>query len=418
MTLGRAVIVKGQLNMLDNKIDLPYTRAVLKDITAQKIVEQQGEQMKMRLSKFFTHAPDAVVVINEKQIITEWNLKSELIFGYSYTEATGMPLSELIIPHRYREAHLQGMSRFINTGVGPVLNKTIEISALHKSGHEFPVSLSISNVKIDNEWMFVAFVTDITERKELEAVAIQKETELLHSQLLDEYKSNFITIASHELKTPLTSIKGYAQLANKLAERGADSKMAAFLTKIDEQTNKLSHLIAELMDLSKIETGKLSINKQPVEFDGFLKEIIDSLRLVTKQHPIIIVRSAVAQLVIDPIRIEQVINNLISNAEKYSEQESIIEISSYIKQGFLIVQVRDSGIGLAKENFEMIFDRFFRVKEITKHINGFGIGLFISSEIINQHNGHIWVESELGKGSTFSFSLPLFNEDSADVSDK
>ncbi len=407
---GHSILVKGQISMLDNKKDLPYTRAVLRDITAQKKIEQQNEVAKQRLSKFLRHAPDAVIVINEKQIIEEWNLKAELLFGYAYSEALGMPLSELIIPHRYREAHVQGMGRFISTGIGPVLNKTIEISALNKSGHEFPVSLSISNVKIEDKWTFVAFIADITERKELEALANQKETELMQSQLLDEQKTNFLTIASHELKTPLTAIKGYTQLAYNLTKNDQDSIILPFLAKIDEQTNKLSHLIAELMDLSKIETGKLSIHKQPVEFDKFLQETIESLRQGVKHHPIVITASAKVTLAIDAARIEQVVNNLVNNAEKYSEKESAIEISSYIKEHFLIVQVRDKGIGLAKENFETIFDRFFRVKEITNHVNGFGIGLFICSEIIKQHDGHIWVQSELGEGSTFSFSLPILNE--------
>lgn len=291
--------------------------------------------------------------------------------------------------------------------VGPVLNKTIEISALHRSGHEFPVSLSISNVRIDGEWMFVAFITDITKRKELEALAIEKESELLRSKLLDERKTNFLTIASHELRTPLTTIKGYAQLVHNISKQEKYSKIQPFLTKIDEQTNKLRHLVNELMDLSKIDTGKLSINKQSVEFDKFLYETIDSLHQGIKQRPIIVVSSAVAMIEIDAFRIEQVINNLVSNAEKYSEIGAPIEICSYIQKDFLIVKVTDMGIGLAQENFEKIFDRFFRVKEITNHVNGFGIGLFICAEIIKQHNGHIWVESKQGKGSTFSFSLPL-----------
>jgi len=404
---GHSIVLRGQVSMLDNKKDLPYTRAILKNITAQKIIAQQSELTKARLSKFFKHAPDGIIVINEKQIIEEWNIKSEVIFGYTYDEANGMPLSELIIPQRYREAHLQGMNHFIKTGVGPVLNKTIEINALHKSGNEFPVSLSISNVRIEDEWMFVAFISDITQRKELEALAIQKETALMQSQLLDERKTNFLTVASHELRTPLTSIKGYTQLAHQISESEQHSKVTPILSKIDAQTNKLSHLITELMDLSKIETGKLNIHKKPVEFDKFLNETIDSLRQTTQNHPIIILSSARVTLEIDAARIEQVINNLINNAEKYSENGSAIEISSYIKDGFLILRVIDKGIGIEEENFETIFDRFFRVKEITNHINGFGIGLFICSEIVKQHKGHIWVESTLSKGSTFSFSLPL-----------
>ncbi|MFD2144385.1 sensor histidine kinase [Mucilaginibacter antarcticus] len=404
---GRSIILKGQISIIDNNKERPYTRAVLKNITAHEIIAQQQEQIKNRIHGFFKYAPVGIIVINESQIIEEWNLKSEAILGYTFDEARGMPLSELIIPYRYREAHLQGMKHFIKTGVGPVLNKTIEISALHKSGNEFPVTLSISNIKFGNEWMFIAFINDVTEKKELEALAIRRETELTQSQLLDERKTNFLTVASHELKTPLTAIKGYAQIAHKVSEVNAYDKIKPYLSKIDAHTNKITHLISELMDLSKIETGKLRINKQPIEFGKFLSEIIDSSRQIIPKHTIILVKSTDVILEIDSSRIEQVVNNLISNAEKYSEPGTTIEISSYIKEEFLIVQVTDHGIGLAEENLEIIFDRFFRVEEITNHINGFGIGLSICSEIIKQHNGHIWVESTLSKGATFSFSLPL-----------
>jgi PAS domain S-box-containing protein len=406
---GRSIILRGQISIIDHVKDLPYTRAVLRNITAQEIIAQQQEQTKNRIHDFFKYAPVGIIVINESQIIEEWNLKSEAIFGYTYDEANGMPLSELIIPYRYREAHLQGMKHFIKTGNGPVLNKTIEISALHKNGNEFPVNLSISNIKFGNEWRFIAFINDVTEKKELEELAIRRETELMQSQLLDERKTNFLTVASHELKTPLTAIKGYSQIAHKVSEVNAYEKVKPYLHKIDEHTNKITHLIAELLDLSKIETGKLRLNKQPIEFGQLLNEIIDSSRQTVQKHPIILVSSVNIIIEIDSSRIEQVINNLISNAEKYSEPGSVIEISSYIKEDFLIVQVTDNGIGLAKENLEIIFDRFFRVEEITNHINGFGIGLSICSEIVKQHNGHIWVESTLGEGSTFSFSLPLLN---------
>lgn len=113
---GRSVPVKGHVRVLDNTVQSPYTRAVLKNITSQKVIEREREQARIRLSKFFRHAPDAVIVIDQKQIVVEWNLKAELIFGYTYEEAFGKPLSDLIIPNRYCEAHLQGINRFISSG--------------------------------------------------------------------------------------------------------------------------------------------------------------------------------------------------------------------------------------------------------------------------------------------------------------
>ncbi len=123
--------------------------------------------------------PDGIVVINEHQEIMEWNPKAEMIFGFTAAEVIGKLLSDIIIPPQYREAHIKGMSHFLKTGEGPVLNKTIEITALHKKGNEFYINLSVSNVKLGNEWIFIAFLSDISERKKTEETLIRKEAELL-----------------------------------------------------------------------------------------------------------------------------------------------------------------------------------------------------------------------------------------------
>ncbi len=157
-------------------------------MTGKKAAEKKSEDTEKRLKTFFKSAPDAIIVIDERQQIIEWNSKAEIIFGYSAHEVIGKTLSETIIPEQYREAHIQGMAHFLKTGEGPVLNKTIEITALHKNGHEFYINLSISNVKLEGEWIFIAFLSDITERKKTEETLIRKEAELLKVKLLEEKK--------------------------------------------------------------------------------------------------------------------------------------------------------------------------------------------------------------------------------------
>ncbi len=176
---GKEIVGEGQLGCSYVNEKPIYTRCVFKNITAKKAAEKKIEESEKRLKTFFNGGPDAVIVINENQQILEWNPKAEQIFGYTAAEVIGKTLSEIIIPLQYREAHKKGMAHYLKTGEGPVLNKTIEITALHKNEHEFYINLSISNVKLEGEWIFIAFLSDISERKKTEQMLIRKEAELL-----------------------------------------------------------------------------------------------------------------------------------------------------------------------------------------------------------------------------------------------
>jgi len=403
------VIVEGQLGCSYTKDRPVYTRGVFKNITAKKIAEKKIEESEKRLKTFFRSGPDAVIVINEHQLILEWNPKAEIIFGYTAKEVIGKPLSETIIPHQYREAHKKGMSHFLKTGEGPVLNKTIEITALHKKGHEFYVNLSISNVKVEGVWLFIAFLSDITERKKTEEALIRKEAELLKVTLLEEKKDEFISIASHELKTPLTTIKAYAQLALTFCTDKYPEPVRQYLSKVDEYASKLNFLINELLDVSRIHAGKLRLTQTEVEIDSFLPELLNSMQQITSNHTLTLEKNEAARVTIDTVRLEQVITNLISNAAKYSPGKEKIIINSVKKDSTIVISFKDFGIGIPNDKISKIFDRFYRVDELSKDYSGLGIGLFISSEIIKQHGGKIWAESIEGKGSTFYFSLPVIN---------
>ncbi|MEP6927059.1 MAG: PAS domain S-box protein, partial [Ginsengibacter sp.] len=178
---NKLIIGDGQVGCSYKNGEPVYTRCVFKNITIRRKAEKELEESEKRLKVFFRSGPDAVIIINEYQQILEWNPKAEAIFGFTEKEISGKTLSETIIPHQYRGAHLKGMQHFLNTGEGAVLNKTIEITALHKNGKEFYVSLSISNVRLDDRWLFIAFLSDISERKKTEEALIRKEAELMQS---------------------------------------------------------------------------------------------------------------------------------------------------------------------------------------------------------------------------------------------
>ena len=405
---GKEVVGEGQIGCAYD-IDQPlYTRCVFKNITSKKIAGKKIEESERRLKIFFKSGPDAVVIVNQNQQILEWNPKAENIFGFTPHEVIGKALSETIIPQQYREAHIEGMSHFLKTGEGPVLNKTIEITALHKKGHEFYINLSISSVKLEGKWIFIAFLSDISERKKTEETLIQKQAELLKVKLLEERKDEFISIASHELKTPLTTIKAYTQLAISLSE-GSSPVIVQYLQKVDQYAGKVNYLINELLDVSRIQAGKLSLTETDVQVESFIPEVLDSIQHITQTHKLILNSIEAAQVKIDTIRLEQVITNLISNAAKYSPGQDKIIVNCNKINGTMVISFTDFGIGIPKEKISKIFDRFYRVDEVSKEFSGLGIGLYVSAEIIKQHGGKIWAESVEGEGSTFYISLPIIN---------
>lgn len=210
------------------------------------------------------------------------------------------------------------------------------------------------------------------------------------------------------MKTPVTTIKAFAQIALKQAEKNADTSILEYLKKINLHTNKLDSLLTELLDVSKIHAGRLTLSYTIVDFGSYLDEVIQSIKYVTPSHKINVTVKENAKVEIDTLRIEQVITNLLNNAAKYSPGKKYIDIETHVENGFLITAVKDYGIGISQKNLKKLFDRFYRVEETSKTYTGLGIGLFISNEIIKQHNGKMWVESKEGEGSVFYFSLPLY----------
>ncbi|HEY8782665.1 MAG TPA: ATP-binding protein [Mucilaginibacter sp.] len=221
-------------------------------------------------------------------------------------------------------------------------------------------------------------------------------------------KNDFIAMASHELKTPLTSLKAYIQLLTQRLGPSGDHFINNALSKANNQVNKMTDLIHGFLDLSKLESGKLHLKLQDFDIGRLINDTVMEISALNSGHLIdfdlpedIIVKA-------DQEKIEEVISNFLSNAMKYSHKGSKISIVCKKLNGSIQVSVIDEGIGINVKDHEKLFHRFYRVEnEKMKNITGFGIGLYLSSEIIQRHKGKIWVESEEGKGSTFYFSLPL-----------
>jgi PAS domain S-box-containing protein len=230
--------------------------------------------------------------------------------------------------------------------------------------------------------------------------------DITERRLHDQRKDEFLSIASHELKTPLTSIKAY----NQLMKRTADPKhIAGFVAKSADHISRLERLINDLLDVTKINAGKVVYAMEPFDFGQMIRDSVESIQHTAKQQ-IILQSIANAEYTGDHYRLEQVMNNFLSNAVKYSPRADKIIVNSIAEDNHILVSVQDFGIGIAKENLLNLFDRYYRVDNTAMRFEGLGLGLFISSEILKRHKGSFWIESEPGIGSTFFFRLPLYKE--------
>lgn len=220
-------------------------------------------------------------------------------------------------------------------------------------------------------------------------------------------KDEFISIASHELKTPLTSVKGYVQLLERSIDKGDVPTLKKHLLKAQVQLEKLNELITDLLDISKIESGKLKFNKQPFMMDTLLHSVIEIIHQSNPEFKIIKTGTAKREIYGDEMRIEQVIINFLTNAIKYSPGTSEVHIKVEERGDHVYVGVKDFGIGINADQQKNVFEKFYRVEETAIHFQGLGIGLYISAEIIRRHNGEVGVHSVPGEGSEFYFSIPL-----------
>ncbi len=235
-----------------------------------------------------------------------------------------------------------------------------------------------------------AIINDITQQREME-----------------KRKDDFVNMASHELKTPLTSMKIYTDLLAAHAKESTDVKSMKLVKTIHEQTDRLQELVEDLLDVSRLQTGKLSFNKEEFRLDELIKQIVEELKIPDGQN-ILFKKPTIIKVTADKFRIYQVIANFILNAQKYSPRRSTIVITANRKNGDAYVTVQDKGIGIAQDQQGKIFEKLYQVTDDhAKTFPGFGMGLYIAKEIIERHKGKIGVMSEKGKGSTFYFTLPL-----------
>ena len=392
----------------------------MKQPEGREIIEKNYRQ-------FIEMAPDAVVIINEEGIIENWNQQAEIMFGWTEEEVLGLELAQIIIPERYRQQHSRGLKHFLKTGEGPALNKVIEVSSLKKNSDEFPVELKISPLMIEGKYMFIGFVRDISERKKAEEQFKKLITEI---QKANRMKTEFLSNMSHELRTPLNSILILARLLEENKNQRLSEKEIEYAKIIQKSGKDLLSLINDILDLNKIEAGKVDLVKEKVYFQQLAENMYDTFNNYVSskniQFKIEIAASLKEEYIYsDVIRLQQVLRNLLSNAFKFTGKGGQVTLriveeknkDNLTKQSLLKVKrvisfsVLDTGIGIPENKLKLIFDPFQQVdNSISRKYGGTGLGLYITQGIVNLLEGEIKVRSKENAGSEFTVFFTDLNE--------
>jgi len=268
-----------------------------------------------------------------------------------------------------------------------------------------PVDINILLLKIKT------FYRIYEQSRKLNEVQEELLKEIEFRKLAEQKKDEFISIASHELKTPLTSVKGYIQLLQRSLNKDNKEMAQNHLEKASIQLEKLNELIVDLLDISKIESGKMKFNMKHFCADSMVNNAIEMLQQSNPDFKISKLGKTTDEVFGDEMRLEQVVINFITNAIKYAPGTNQVNVTINIKDGKLYLAVKDFGIGISAEQQDKIFDKFYRVEENSHRFNGLGIGLYICAEIINRHGGTIGVNSVPNEGSEFFFIIPIHEEE-------
>lgn len=362
----------------------------IEDITQQREAENRLRGSEQHYRWIVEQVKDHIIYSMDKEgRITDWNNAAEQITGYKKDEVIGKFHGLIYIPEDQKQ-NIPRVEMKDAENKGKAINERWHVgkdkTLFWGSGMVTPIRDDAGNLQ-----GFSKIMRDITTRKEQE-----------------QKKDDFLSMASHELKTPVTTIKAYTQILAKRLSDNKDTKNQYFLTNINTQTDKLATLIEDFLDISKIEAGKLVFTKKKFDLDKLIKKIVVDFQYMTDTHEIKKVGEIKKPISGDQDRIGQVLINLLTNAIKYSPQAEEIIVRSQENKDSVTVSVQDFGMGITKSQQKNIFDKYFQVTENgDEGKKGFGLGLYISSEIVKRHNGKMWVESTKGKGSTFYFTLPL-----------
>ncbi|MDD5039291.1 MAG: PAS domain S-box protein, partial [Dehalococcoidales bacterium] len=388
----------------------PALMIVMYDISERKKMVEALRENERKFRELSDLLPQAVFELDLRGNLTFANRHVYEISGYTPDDMNeGMNAFQMIIP-KDREPLKQNL-RMILSGEKVDGN---EYTAIRKDGTTFPIlvynSLIIHEGKPQG---FRGVVIDITSR--LEAEEREKEMEVLRE--MDQLRGQFLSNVSHELRTPLASITGFTSTLLRTDTKWSEEQQRDFLETMKQEANRLTKLVNDLLDVSRLDAGGMKLEKKNLNITEVIGSIRERLDGITKEHQLKLeIPTDLPKILGDEMRIGQIVSNLVENATKFAPKGSEITIEAKVADDKVVVTVADHGIGISAKDIKKLFDRFYQSDNVVSgQKKGTGLGLAICKGIIESHDGKIWIESKIGKGSRFSFSLPVSKCETVDV---
>jgi len=400
------------------------------------------------LASLFIHATEGIILANGKGIIILINPAAEKMFGYSSSELENEPI-EILIPERVKHHHVELRNGFYKSPSNRTMGQGRELFAKRKDGIEFPVEVSLSHYRYDDEMFVIAFLIDITRRKEIEQNLLNKQRELekvtndirkLNTELelrvderthilkealqkleesqhelnealdkerqLNEIKSRFVSMASHEFRTPLSAVLSSASLLSKYTKGEEQEKRDRHITRIKDSVKHLNDILEDFLSLGRLDEGRVAADPSEFNMKEMIGETVADLKLLLKPGQGFNTKyEAKEVLYADKKLLKNILINLLSNAIKFSGENAEIDLVASSQNNHAVITITDQGIGISEEDQQHLFSSFYRGSN-ANNIQGTGLGLHIVKRYTDLMNGTVHLQSEQGKGTSVTISFP------------
>lgn len=435
----------------DSKPDQPGYALVGNDITSLVLTREELNNQRNFLNAVIENAQDGIVLINDQGTIQSVNRAAADLFGYEMYEMPGQNI-KMLMPSTYSRKHDEYLKNYQKTGIAKIIGRSPEVNGKRRDGSLFPIRLSINELKFGEESYYTGLVHDLSEQKRIEeelknvnrnlemrvrerteelaetvnrllkevnerkaAVAALKEKEkitlksLEKERELSDLKSRFITMASHEFRTPLSAIKLSSTIIKKYNEKGTqDDRVLKHLDRINANVETVTNILTDFLSVSRLEEGKLENNPQEFNLEEFVKDVLNELESYRREGQNISYKHSGAQtdVCLDESLLKNILTNLVSNAVKYSKTDSNIFIETVLSSSSMRLIVKDEGVGIPEKEQKFLFNRFFRASNVS-HIQGTGLGLNLVRQYVDLMGGIVTIASEEGVGTTISANIPI-----------
>jgi PAS domain S-box-containing protein len=378
----------------------PFFTAIVRDISERLRAEEALRESEGRLRAIVETAVDGIVTIDDGGTVTSFNPAASRIFGYAADEVLGRNVS-MLMPEPHRGAHDGYMRDYARTRVKKIIGIGREVVGLRKDGTQFPMDLSVSETVLGDRRVFTGIVRDVTERKRAEAALAKQAEDLARSNVELE---RFAYVASHDLQEPMRTVRSFAQLLQRRCGAQLSGDATEYLQFITDGVSRMQALINDLLAYSRVTSQGGAF--APADCNHIVRMVIDNLHASIQAGGAEVTADPLPTVVGDATQLGQVFQNLVVNAIKFRrDRPPRVHVSASERPGEWVFSVADNGIGIAAEYFDRIFIIFQRLHTIEEY-GGTGIGLAVCKKIVERHGGRIWVESKVGEGSTFFFSIP------------